>query len=86
MRSTDFVSDARNRAHVFVDEGVDNRELACFVVPASVLAGELRVNRKWPGKGMSMLERYREAWQLLGLARKSSSRSAPVVSPSSPSL
>jgi hypothetical protein len=85
-RPSDFAGDARNRAHVFIGEGAGGREVDCFVVPATVLAAELRTNRAWPGKGVAALERYREAWQLLGLARKNSSRSAPVVSPSSPSL
>lgn len=81
--ATDAASDARNRAHVFVDFGAT--EPACFVVPAVVVVAELHKSRSWPGRDTSALEAYRDAWHLLGLARKSASRSVSVVSPSSPS-
>jgi hypothetical protein len=84
-RSVDDAGDARNRAHVFVDFAASDGAATCFVVPGAIVAAELRASRAWPGRGTSALEAYREAWHLLGLARKSSVRSASVVSPSSPS-
>jgi hypothetical protein len=83
LRASDVTSDARNRAHLFVD--FTGLEPVCFVVPAPVVARELRASGSWPGRGLGALEPFREAWHLLGLSRRSSTRSAPVVSPSSPS-
>ena len=85
LRPLEDAGDARNRAHVFVDFAAAGGAATCFVVPAAVVAAELRTSRAWPGRGTSALEAYREAWHLLGLARKSAGRSASVVSPSSPS-
>jgi hypothetical protein len=82
MRAVDVRGDARNRAHVFVEFGAPDGAVACFVVPSAIVAAELRESRGWPGKGA--LEAYREAWHLLALSRTGSSRSSPVVSPSSP--
>lgn len=86
MRTLDAQGDARNRAHVFVDFGATAEVVTCFVVPSAIVAAERRASRGWPGKGASALEAYREAWHLLALSRQGSSRSSPVVSPSSPSL
>ena len=86
MRPSDAAGDARNRAHVFVELAAEGDAPTCFIVPAATVAAELRSSRSWPGKVAALLEPYREAWHLLGLARKSAGRSAPVVSPSSPSL
>jgi len=86
MRALDVGSDARNRAHVFVQFGAPHGAVACFVVPSAIVAAALRDSRGWPGKGSEALEAYREAWHLLALSRKGSSRSSPVVSPSSPSF
>jgi hypothetical protein len=85
MRASDATGSGRNSAHVFVEASEADAEPVCFVVPAAVVAAALRVTRGWPGKG-DALEPYRDAWHLLGLSRKSAGRSAPVVSPSSPSL
>jgi len=77
---------ARNRAFVFVDFPTRaGEEPVCFVIPASVVAAELRQAQGWPSGSTpdAGLEAFREAWHLLGLARSRGS-SSPVTSPSSP--
>lgn len=78
---------ARNRAYVFVElPRRPGDEPACFVVPAAVVAAEMRAasggsGRLHPG---GWLAAYREAWPLLGLSRAPDVLSSPVTSPSSP--
>jgi hypothetical protein len=82
-RPGDRSSDARNHAHVFVELG--EGEPQCFVVPASIAAAHLALNRRWPERSPAdTLEPYRGAWHLLGLNRHGSFRSSPVQSPDSP--
>jgi len=78
---------ARNRAYVFVDlPRRAGEDPACFVVPASVVAAEVRVSPSGSGRIQpgGWLAAYREAWHVLGLARAPDVLSSPVISPSSP--
>jgi hypothetical protein len=87
LRPSDVAGVLRNRAYVFVEFGAAGDEPACFVVPAVIVAAHVNISRGWPdGADAALeLEAYRDAWHLLGLVRKNSIRSTPVVSPSSPS-
>jgi hypothetical protein len=86
MESAESERAARNRAFVFVEFPTrTGDEPVCFVVPATVVAAELKRALGWPSGSTpsSGLEGFREAWHLLGLARAKGSAS-PVTSPSSP--
>jgi len=86
LHPSELGRNARNHAYVFVEFSALGEEPVCFVVPAGIAVAQASAGRGWPdgAAGAASLERYREAWHLLGLVRKNSVRSTPVTSPSSP--